>query len=86
MTRIPAFVMAVALGNLLVPLNSTMIVVALPLIARDLAVDRTASAWLVTSYLIAMASLQPVDRGRHASLAANARDEADAAPPATVEA
>ncbi len=60
MLGIPALVMAVALGNLLVPLNSTMIVVALPLIARDLAIDRTASAWLVTSYLIAMASLQPV--------------------------
>ena len=37
-----------------------MIVVGLPLIARDLAVDRAASAWLVTSYLIAMASLQPI--------------------------
>ncbi len=60
MPRVPAFVLAVALGNLLVPLNSTMIVVALPLIARDLAIDRTASAWLVTSYLIAMASLQPI--------------------------
>ncbi len=58
--RLPAFVLAIALGNLLVPLNSTMIVVALPLIAGDLAVDRAASAWLVTAYLIAMASLQPI--------------------------
>ncbi|HEV2010568.1 MAG TPA: MFS transporter [Candidatus Limnocylindria bacterium] len=58
--RIPAFVLAVALGNLLVPLNSTMIVVALPLIGRDLGVDRVTLAWLVTSYLIAMASLQPI--------------------------
>src|SRR5207247_6021 len=58
--RIPAFVLAVALGNLLVPLNSTMIVVALPLIGRDLGADRVTLAWLVTSYLIAMASLQPI--------------------------
>ena len=60
MPRIPAFVLAVALGNLLVPLNSTMIVVALPLIGRDLGADRVTLAWLVTSYLIAMASLQPI--------------------------
>jgi len=58
--RIPAFVLAVALGNLLVPLNSTMIVVALPLIGRDLGADHVTLAWLVTSYLIAMASLQPI--------------------------
>lgn len=58
--RIPAFVFAVALGNLLVPLNSTMIVVALPPIGRDLGADRVTLAWLVTSYLIAMASLQPI--------------------------
>ncbi|MHB8632083.1 MAG: MFS transporter [Candidatus Limnocylindria bacterium] len=58
--RIPSFVLAVALGNLLVPLNSTMIVVALPLIGRDLGADRVTLAWLVTSYLIAMASLQPI--------------------------
>ena len=60
MPRIPVFVYAVALGNLLVPLNSTMIVVALPLIGRDLGADRVTLAWLITSYLIAMASLQPI--------------------------
>ena len=60
MPRIPAFVFAVALGNLLVPLNSTMIVVALPLIGRDLGADRVTLAWLITSYLIAMAALQPI--------------------------
>ena len=60
MPRIPAFVFAVALGNLLVPLNSTMIVVALPLIGRDLGSDRVTLAWLITSYLIARASLQPI--------------------------
>ena len=58
--RIPAFVLAVALGNLLVPLNSTMIVVALPLIGRDLGADHVTLAWLITSYLIAMAALQPI--------------------------
>jgi EmrB/QacA subfamily drug resistance transporter len=51
---------SVALGNLLVPLNSTMIVVALPQVARDLRVDLGATAWIITSYLIAMASLQPI--------------------------
>ena len=60
MPRIPAFVYAVALGNLLVPLNSTMIVVALPLIGRDLGAARVTLAWLITSYLIARASLQPI--------------------------
>ena len=51
---------SVALGNLLVPLNSTMIVVALPQVARDLRVDVGATSWIVTSYLIAMAALQPI--------------------------
>ena len=37
-----------------------MIVVALPLITRDLGVDPAASAWLITSYLIAMAAIQPI--------------------------
>ena len=60
MPRIPSFVAAVAVGNLLVPLNSTMIVVALPTVARDLAVDRATASWLVTAYLIAMAALQPI--------------------------
>ena len=51
---------SVAISNLLVPLNSTMIVVALPQVARDLRVDVAATSWIVTSYLIAMASLQPI--------------------------
>ena len=51
---------SVALGNLLVPLNSTMIVVALPQVARDLRVDVAETSWIVTSYLIAMAALQPI--------------------------
>src|SRR5713226_3203409 len=52
--------MSVAMGNLLVPLNSTMIVVALPQVARDLGVDVAETSWIVTSYLIAMAALQPI--------------------------
>ena len=60
MPRIPLFVVAIALANFLVPLNSTMIVVALPTIARDLAVDRATVAWVITAYLIAMAALQPI--------------------------
>lgn len=51
---------SVALGNLLVPLNSTMIVVALPQVAADIGVDVGTTSWIVTSYLIAMASLQPI--------------------------
>lgn len=50
---------AVALATMLAPLNSTMIAVALPPIAAQF--DAGASVpWLVTGYLIAMASLQPV--------------------------
>src|SRR5438874_614919 len=37
-----------------------MIVVALPQVARDFGVDVAATSWIVTSYLIAMASLQPI--------------------------
>jgi EmrB/QacA subfamily drug resistance transporter len=51
---------SVALGNLLVPLNSTMIVVALPQVARDLRVDVAETSWIVTSYLITLAALQPI--------------------------
>jgi EmrB/QacA subfamily drug resistance transporter len=52
--------MTVALGAVLAPLNSTMIAVALPNIADDLGGGAAATGWLVTAYLIAMASLQPV--------------------------
>ena len=49
-----------ALGAVLAPLNSTMIAVAVPGIDADLAGGAAATSWLVTGYLIAMASLQPV--------------------------
>src|SRR5258707_13791587 len=37
-----------------------MIVVALPAIARDAHADVASAAWLITTYLIAMAALQPI--------------------------
>lgn len=55
--------MALAAGMVaasLVPLNSTLIAVGLPDIAEDLGVTTGRTAVLVTSYLIAMALLQPV--------------------------
>src|SRR4051794_12664382 len=55
-----AVIVAIALGTMLAPLNSTMIAVALPKIIADFHVSITTAGWLVTSYLIAMASLQPV--------------------------
>ena len=51
---------AVALGTILAPLNSTMIAVALPQIMGDFDVDVASAGWLVTSYLIVLAALQPV--------------------------
>ncbi len=51
---------AVALGAILAPLNSTMIAVALPQIIDDFDTDLETAAWLVTGYLIVLAALQPV--------------------------
>ena len=50
----------IILGAMLVPLNSTMIAVALPHLIVDFDTDLSSAGWLVTGYLIAMASLQPV--------------------------
>ena len=55
-----AVVWTVALAGLLVPLNSTMIAVALPRLETDLDASARSVTWLVTGYLLAMASLQPV--------------------------
>lgn len=56
----PYFVLVtIALGGLLAPLNSTMLAVALPEIRSSLHVGHGAVAWLVGSYLIAMAVTQP---------------------------
>ena len=62
-TRERAVLMAVALACVLVPLNSTMLAVGLPRVVDDLGVSLGAASWLVTSYLLAMASLQPVAGG-----------------------
>jgi EmrB/QacA subfamily drug resistance transporter len=53
-------VVTVALGTMLAPLNSTMIAVALPGVMDDFDVGLASAGWLVTAYLIVMASLQPV--------------------------
>jgi MFS family permease len=53
-------VVTVALGTMLAPLNSTMIAVALPGVMDDFGVGLASAGWLVTAYLIVMASLQPV--------------------------
>lgn len=50
---------AIALTTMLAPLNSTMIAVALPEIMSAFHADVAAAGWLVTAYLLAMASLQP---------------------------
>jgi EmrB/QacA subfamily drug resistance transporter len=49
----------VALAATLAPLNSTMLAVALPRIMRDLHAGVAGAGWLISTYLIAMASLQP---------------------------
>jgi len=53
-----AILVSVALGGMLVPLNSTMIAVALPNIMREFGADVNAAGWLVTAYLITMATFQ----------------------------
>lgn len=55
-----ALIVAVALCSMLAPLNSTMIVVALPHIVRDFHASVGMGGWLITLYLIAMASVQPL--------------------------
>jgi len=55
-----AVLVTVALGALLAPLNSTMIAVALPDIVNDFDSSIGTVGWLVTSYLLALAVVQPV--------------------------
>ena len=54
-----AVLAAVALSGTLLPLNSTMLAVALPDIASGTGGGIAASSWLVTSYVVAMATLGP---------------------------
>jgi DHA2 family methylenomycin A resistance protein-like MFS transporter len=51
---------AVTLGTMLAPLNSTMIVVALPEILADFNRPLAWGSWIVVSYLVAMAAVQPL--------------------------
>lgn len=48
------------MATMLAPLNSTMIAVALPHVIEEFGADVSTAGWLVTAYLITMASLQPV--------------------------
>jgi EmrB/QacA subfamily drug resistance transporter len=50
----------VALATMLAPLNSTMIAVALPRVMVELEADVATAGWLITAYLLVMASIQPV--------------------------
>jgi EmrB/QacA subfamily drug resistance transporter len=47
-------------ASVLAPLNSTMIVVALPHLLADLGASLTWGSWIVISYLVAMAAVQPL--------------------------
>jgi MFS family permease len=59
--RSPALlVLTVLLGTTLVPINSSMIAVALPAIARVLGHGLAATVWVVSVYLIVMAVIQPI--------------------------
>lgn len=51
---------AVALSAILAPLNSTMIAVAIPSIVEDFEATVASATWLVTAYLVVMASVQPL--------------------------
>ena len=51
---------AVAAAGVLVPLNSTLLAVALPDIRSDFAVGGGAIAWLISGYLITVAVAQPI--------------------------
>lgn len=58
--RVRGVLVGVALGTLLAPLNSTMIAVALPRIVDDFDTTFGTVGWLVTTYLLALAVVQPV--------------------------
>src|SRR3954451_10359009 len=58
---VPAITIAgIALASALVPLNSTMIAVALPSIARDFDISKGRASVLITLYLVAMLIGQPL--------------------------
>ena len=49
----------VSLGTMLAPLNSTMIAVAIPSLLEDFGRSLAWGSWIVASYLVAMAAVQP---------------------------
>lgn len=53
-------VIGIALASVLVPLNSTMIAVALPSLAREFGIEKAHASVLVTVYLTAMLVGQPI--------------------------
>jgi EmrB/QacA subfamily drug resistance transporter len=55
-----AILFTVGVSGMLVPLNSTMIAVGIPTITKQLHASVAQSGWLVTAYLITMASFQPI--------------------------
>jgi EmrB/QacA subfamily drug resistance transporter len=55
-----AVLVAVALGGILAPLNSTMLAVALPAIVAEFHADVGTAGWLMTGYLLSLAVVQPV--------------------------
>jgi EmrB/QacA subfamily drug resistance transporter len=55
-----AILFTVGFGGMLVPLNSTMIAVAIPNIGSELDASVSQTGWLVTAYLITMAALPPI--------------------------
>jgi MFS family permease len=55
-----AVLVTIALATMLAPLNSTMIAVALPELLADFNRSLAWGSWIVTSYLVAMAAIQPL--------------------------
>lgn len=53
-------ILAVALGTILNPLNTTMITVALPAIQHDFQLNSTHISWLIASYFIISATFTPL--------------------------
>lgn len=53
-------ILAVALGVILNPLNTTMITVALPVIQKDFQLDATDISWLIASYFIISSIFTPM--------------------------
>jgi EmrB/QacA subfamily drug resistance transporter len=60
LARERAILFTVGFGAMLVPLNSTMIAVAIPNIGEQLSASVSQTGWLVTAYLIIMAAVPPI--------------------------